>query len=419
MKLITHLDVDVVAVEQEDQVTVMLELAAPGLPAAEPRLPAAVQIVLDRSGSMHGGRLQAAKQALVRLVDRLDPADQFGLVAFADDVQVVVPAQPVTGKDAVRAAIAGLGAGGSTNLSGGLLRGVQEARRVATETGATLLLLSDGKANQGETDPDRLAEVAAAARQHRVTTSTVGIGLGYDEALMAALARGGQGSHVFAEHGDAAAAAVAGEVSGLLATTVQAASLTVRPHGPVDSVRIWNDLPAQGVGAAIVAEIGDLWSDETRRITLTFSVPAMAGLGLAEVAELELRWVALPELVEHTLAMPVNVNVVPGDQAAGRIRDPEVTSELVFLQVQDDKRRAAELLRAGAWDDADRRYAEARARLEGRLREAPSPELESELRIVKELGGRASAGEREWSAKYARMDESRKSRNRGRDDRRV
>ncbi len=117
--------------------------------------------------------------------------------------------------------------------------------------------------------------------------------------------------------------------------------------------------------------------------------------------------------------MPVNVNVVPGDQAAGRLRDPEVTSELVFLQVQDDKRRAAELLRAGAWDDADRRYAEARARLEGRLREAPSPELESELRIVKELGGRASAGEREWSAKYARMDESRKSRNRGRDDRRV
>ena len=75
----------------------------------------------------------------------------------------------------------------------------------------------------------RLARVAAGARDRGVTTSTVGIGLGYDELLLAELARGGQGNHVFAEHGDDAAAAVAGEVEGLLSKTVQAASLIIRP----------------------------------------------------------------------------------------------------------------------------------------------------------------------------------------------
>ena len=55
---------------------------------------------------------------------------------------------------------------------------------------------------------------------------------------------------------------------------------------------------------------------------LTLAVPAKPALGLASVAELELRYVAVPELVEQTITIPVHVNVVPGDQAAGRIADP-------------------------------------------------------------------------------------------------
>lgn len=73
-------DVEVVALEQEDEVTVMLDLAAPGAPTDATRPPAAVQIVLDRSGSMFGERLDAAKQALTRLVDRLVSSVNSGTV---------------------------------------------------------------------------------------------------------------------------------------------------------------------------------------------------------------------------------------------------------------------------------------------------------------------------------------------------
>lgn len=252
MQITAHADIDVIALEQEDRVTVLLELTAPPAPAdphAEPRPPATVEVVLDRSGSMAGPPLDAAKAALSRLVDRLDPADRLGVVAFDDTVEVVLPAGTLAdgaAKAAARQAIAATAPGGTTNLSGGLLRGLQEARRVAGEAGATLILLSDGHANAGETDPARLAAVAAKARERGVTTATIGLGLGYDERLLADLARGGQGSHAFAEHGDAAAALLAAEVEGLLSTTVQAASVLIRPAGPVQTLRIWNDLPSQG-----------------------------------------------------------------------------------------------------------------------------------------------------------------------------
>jgi Ca-activated chloride channel family protein len=95
MRLNAHVDVELVAVEQPDELTVLLELRAPDAPRAEPRPPAAVQVVLDRSGSMAGERLDAARRALTALVDRLDPSDAFGLVAFDDTARVIVPAGPV------------------------------------------------------------------------------------------------------------------------------------------------------------------------------------------------------------------------------------------------------------------------------------------------------------------------------------
>ena len=234
-----------------------------------------------------------------------------------------------------------------TNLSGGLLRGLQEARRVAGDAGATLLLVSDGHANEGIVDPDRLGAVAAKARAHGVTTSTVGIGLDYDETLLAALATAGQGGHAFAEDGDAAAAAVAGEVEGLLSKTVQAASLTIRPTGDVQAITVWNDLPSHTIEGGVVAELGDLWAGEERKLLVTLAVPAMPSLGLAQVATLELTYVALPDLVEQTVTLPLHVNVVPGDQAAGRVPDPKVRTELLFQRAQQAKRRAAEALGAG------------------------------------------------------------------------
>jgi Ca-activated chloride channel family protein len=416
MQVNAHLDLDVVALEQDDEVTVMLELLAPQEQHERPRPPATLEVVLDRSGSMSGERLQAAQRALIALLDRLDPRDRIGIVAFDDEVQIVAPCAELSDRPVLRAAIAGLYPGGSTNLSGGLLRGLQEARRVAGETGATVLLLSDGHANVGETDPGRLSGVAAGARRHGVTVSTVGIGLGYDELLLSEIAKGGQGNHVFAENGDAAAAAVAGEVQGLLSKTVQAASLLIRPQAPVASVHVWNDLPAHGITGGVMAEVGDLWAGERRTLLISLAVPARLELGLAQVAELELRYVTLPELAEQTITIPIHVNVVFGDEAAGRVPNPVVRTELAYQQAQDAKRRAADALRSGDIDAAAQTYAAAEQAIDAVMLSAPSPELAEEREILERLRLRTEAGDREWSAKTSRADQARKSRTRGRRD---
>ena len=98
MHLNAHLDVELVAVEQDDELTVLLELTGARRATAPPRRPVCVQVVLDRSGSMAGERLEAARRALHALVDRLGPEDSLGIVAFDDAVQVVLPAGPLGGQ---------------------------------------------------------------------------------------------------------------------------------------------------------------------------------------------------------------------------------------------------------------------------------------------------------------------------------
>lgn len=410
MHVAAHLDVDVVALETDDQVTVMLQFDAPPPPATGvPRVEHTAIVVLDRSGSMSGARLDNAKQALIRLIDRLDDRDRFGMVVFDDQAQVLIAADSVgaLGRTTIKKRIASIAPGGCTDLSSGYLRGLQEARRVAGPAGATVLLLSDGMANAGITDPDQLGSLARNATKDRVTTSTIGIGTGYDERILAAVAIGGQGNHAFAEHAEGTVAAVAGEIDGLLSKTVQAASVLVRPLIGVATVSVLNDLPSMATADGVMIEIGDFYAGEERRLLLEFAVPACAALGLATVAEIEVRYVELPSLVEHVVSLPVSVNVVPADVAAGRLPSADVTQEKLLLQVQRTKKRSEEALRRGD-------LAGARSQLQsaaGALACAPlSAETSAEANWVAETLGALDDRDEGYNLKRMRASSSRAGR---------
>ena len=93
------LDVDMVAMEAADKVTLMLDLTAPANPKHTSRPGQAVQVVLDRSGSMGGQPLDAAKGSILKLIDRLAPQDSFGLVAFDDTALVIAPTRTMADHD--------------------------------------------------------------------------------------------------------------------------------------------------------------------------------------------------------------------------------------------------------------------------------------------------------------------------------
>lgn len=346
MHIESFLDVDLVALQSEDCVTCLVELQAPELAGAgEVRPGQTLVVVLDRSGSMGGAPLDGAKAALESIVPRLAPQDAFGVVVFDNNAQVVVPVKLMADHDVpgIITMIRGIETGGSTDISAGALLALRESKRVTTTSGSTIVVISDGHANAGIVDPTQMSAIAATARADGITTSTIGFGLGYDEALLSAIATGGQGSHLFAETVDEAIAAVAEQVDGLLSKSVQNLAIRIKP--------IDESLAHCSEG---LIQMGDLYSGEKRKALVRFVIPGIEGLGLHHIADITVEYLQLPELHEHTVTLPISVNVVPGDEASGRVPNPYVVVQALIADSAKAKSEAVQRLRSGDSEEAQR-----------------------------------------------------------------
>lgn len=358
MHISTHIDIDLVAIDQADHVTCLLELTAPDNPTTAQRPGRTIMIVLDRSGSMNGEPITAAKDAIARLIRQLAPHDCFGLVVFSSQAEIVVPPMLMSDHtmDSVQRAIAGIRSTGNTDLSAGYLLGLREIKRslAATHhTGATLLLVSDGHANSGIREPDRLKDVAATALSEGIVTSTLGLGLGYDEVLLDSMTRGGNGNHRFAPDVDTAVSEIQQTVSDLLDVSVVAATVRITPQGnAIDGIRLRQDLPVWREPGALVINIGDLYAGEQRKLLITFDVPAVANLGTATIADITIDFTTVADLADHHVQLPVSVNVVPGDQVRNRVPNPVVQVEQLLADSDDAKKAATQALRDRDTDSA-------------------------------------------------------------------
>ena len=423
------LDVDMVALEAADKVTLMLDLTAPQNPKHQSRPGQAVQVVLDRSGSMEGAPLDAAKGSLLKLIERLAPQDSFGLVAFDDNALVIAPTRTMADHHmpSLRKAIRELQTGGSTDISAGYLMGLRELTRVQSSGGSTLLLVSDGHANAGEQDPKFFTEVATKSATQKVTTSTIGLGTGYDETILEALSQGGGGAHRFAGSIDEAVGAIAAEVDDLLDKTIVNAVLRLTPTSAmsgVPSIEILQRLPHWKDGDTYVVQLGDLFSGENRRFVIDLEVPEIASLGLCKIADITIEYLDLAERQEVSVTMPVNVNVVPGDVAAGRVADPIVRAERLIIDAQSAKSLATQELLSGKVKEASSRLKGTAANLRREASLIPVTDersaeslalIKTEADEIDALAKTAEDNDIAYSSK--RMTESYSRKTRGKNDR--
>jgi len=360
MKVKALLDIDLVALESTEKVTMMLDMTAPITDAAMSRPGQAVEVVLDRSGSMSGPVFNSAKESILKLIDRLAPQDSFGLIAFDNQALIIAPIRTMADHDmpALRKAVREMQTGGNTDISAGYTMGLRELSRVATDAGATLLLISDGHANSGEQDPAVLAQIATTHATNKVTTSTIGLGTGYDEKILEALAQGGNGAHRFAYTIDEAIGAIAAEVDDLLEKSVVNAVLRFTPSPLLTAnprIEILQRLPHFKEGDTYVVQLGDLYAGENRRFVIDIEVPGMPALGLTTIADITLEYLDVAKMEEITVSMPVQVNVVPDDVAKGRLADPVVRAERLILTAQSEKATAIDELRSGNTTQASSR----------------------------------------------------------------
>jgi Ca-activated chloride channel homolog len=234
------------------------------------RLPLNLAVVIDRSGSMEGEKLAHAKQACITLVDNLGPQDKLSLVVYDSDVRVLRRSDegPVD-KEAVKRLVRSLHAGSATNLSGGMLQGYAEAARFKDSRYVhRVLLMSDGLANNGITEPERLqAIVRTRFQEDGIALSAFGIGADFNEDLMTALAENGRGNYWFIDQADRMPGIFQQELDGLLSVVAQNTRLSLQlPPGLAVEQVYGAEHTVQG--DALVFAMNDLRSGEERQVVL-------------------------------------------------------------------------------------------------------------------------------------------------------
>jgi Ca-activated chloride channel family protein len=325
----------------------MLELAAPEAPAASKRRPMRLALVLDRSGSMRGEKLAVAKRCAAWLAERLQAADEMALVAYDDRVRVLAPLGSAGG-EALGHAIAGIAPGGSTNLSGGWLKALEQLRGAPADGPRKILLLTDGIANVGVTEPAALVAMAASARDVGVGTSTIGFGDDFREELLQAMADAGGGNYHYAPSPDAAPGIFAEELDGLARVVAQNISVLIRPREHVRFVGVLNDFPSAAGPGGVQVELPDAYGGERRRVVFRLHVPRLGELGAVPVADLVVRYVAVgADIAAHEVTIPVVVNAVSAAEAAAAAPDAEVRDEVLVLKAARAREEAIRLADAG------------------------------------------------------------------------
>ena len=185
---------------------VLVRIVAPSQPTdvvATPRAPLDLALVIDRSGSMSGRPLEAALESAVRIVRGLRNDDRVSIVAFDERIEVVEPLTAVTDREGLVRRIQAIDSRGSTDLFGGWEEAVKQlAPFTRKDRIARVILLSDGQANHGLVNEQEIFARVTKAAGAGITTSTVGLGHGFNESLMTGMATAGEGVANFGQTAD-------------------------------------------------------------------------------------------------------------------------------------------------------------------------------------------------------------------------
>ena len=341
------------------------------------RAPIHVALVIDRSGSMARGRLDAAKQAAMGVADRLESDDYLSIVSFGDDVTVLLDSQRMDsgGLDQAHQQIEQIRTRGCTNLVDGWLAGAECLAKNEDRLDGhqkRLIVLSDGKANRGITDPREIAGHASELFRRGIVSSAVGIGDDYSPRQLAAIAEHGGGNLHDANDPEEIIDMVAGELDETLTMFADQVFLELDAQRGVQ-IECWNNYELKELGGRWECSLGSLPASRNRTVLLAVSTPS-GHLGEELEFSLRVRW-RRPgqdafEFVEHdqlrlTYAdMRANANQ-PRDMErtvdAARIWQSRVMREATEKNLAGDFHGAADVLEdaLASFADLGREYPDA------------------------------------------------------------
>lgn len=346
MKIETKLDHPTVPAGQPAIVHVLLTLTAPDMPAASGRPALNIAAVIDKSGSMSGDKLDYAKKSVNILVDQLGPRDRFSLVTFDDEVLPLVEGARTGDKTGIKELIDRIECGGSTNLSGGWIKGIELVSQDVATAGQVnaVLLLTDGQANQGIIDhPQLVALGESVQREKGIRTTCLGLGSDFDEDLLKNIASAASGRFHYIESPDHAPEVFREELGGLLAVVAQNVELSLAFADGVTGVAQLTGHAWKQDNSECRVILGDFHAGQVKHALLVAQLPALPDLTDVLVASMKMTYAEMKKgsieirsqqhrLVVRTLeagaeAAPCDPEVLLhiGIQSAAKARQAAVT----------------------------------------------------------------------------------------------
>ena len=316
------------------------------------RTPLNVAIVLDRSGSMAGAKLQKAREAAVMAVQLMGRDDIVSVVTYDTNVQVLIPATKLRDKASIIQAIRGIRDGGNTALFGGVARGAEGVRKFLDGNHVNrVILLSDGLANVGPSSPGDLGRLGASLIREGVSVTTIGLGTGYNEDLMSRLARRSDGNHYFAEQASDLAQTFRYEFGDLMSVVAQKVEVRIECSEGVRPIRVLGR-DAEITGSTVTAYLNQLYDHQEKYVLLEVELPAGHDKQQLEVARVGVTYLNPGSSTTDRLARTVSARYSTSDAVVRQAVVPEVMAEATMLIGVERNRAAIDLRDQGKVDEA-------------------------------------------------------------------
>jgi len=342
-----------------------------------------LSIVLDRSGSMQGRKLQEAKAAAGYCVDQLLPTDRISAIIFDDEVDVLIPSQTVENKELLKRAINSVQTNGSTALHDGWVRGGLKVSEHLNGDGINrVLLITDGQANVGETRVHKLVDQARELAARNVTTSTIGIGRDFNEDLLLPMAEAGQGNSWHVEEPQDMVKIFQTELHGLINQVAHSVTLAIKPLAGAVVKDVLNDFETDTSGRC---RLPNLRAGAPLDVVVRFSVPAGDAGRSIELAEFTLAYIDQESGEQRVLAATFAAIFDTPEAIESLVENAEVARAVQLLMNARARREAMVRMDQNDYTGAHAALLMAADDTGIMFARASSPELAEELRDLDDL----------------------------------
>ena len=253
--------------------------------------PLNLALVIDRSGSMDTpDKMPYLKQSLRIFLQSLNPDDIVSMVVYSSEAEVILPAQNVGDGRWIEQLINRVQPGGGTNLHAGMMQGFAEVdKNFDIRRNNRVILLTDGMANHGITDPMQIARDALAYNEQGIYLSTIGLGLDFNDSLLSDLADQGQGGYSFVDSAQEMDRVFREHVSGLKQRAASDLTLSIMPIPGVELLNVSGMIGQLPVGG-INIPLPPMGTGDSNVVLVQLQMEANGGVGNRPLAQVRLQY---------------------------------------------------------------------------------------------------------------------------------